>query len=453
MTENAFFAIDEQPMRAFHWKTMLTTGLGVFCDGYDISAITLVLGITLQSFHAGKAASVAGGELASAAVIGSMIGAAAFGLLGQQGRKKFYGFDVLVLGVAALAQAFMPNLFWLIACRFILGIGVGGDYVLSPMIMGEHANRKDRGKALGLGFGAMWPLGALAAAVFELLLTTFHVPSDLVWRLVLAGGAVPALGVMYFRRSMPETARFLARVAQDETKAAAVIEEIGGVSVAAAPKADGRPFMEVFAKHARHIFAAALLWLVYDLMVYAGVLFGPSLIAESLGIQPAVYSILTELIFIIPATVLMAWFLIDRVGRKPMQVWGFFASAIVLALFAQLRSSPGGSPLLAYLVVGIFNITQQGPGLVSGSGIYGVELAPTSIRSVAQGITVIGGRLGASISTFAFPVMVGTVGLVGSMWILAGIAVLGGVLSSLLVPETRARSLEEINSEVVPVAV
>jgi len=53
----------------------------------------------------------------------------------------------------------MPNLLALIACRFVLGIGVGGDYVLSPIIMGEHANRADRGKALGLGFGTMWPVG------------------------------------------------------------------------------------------------------------------------------------------------------------------------------------------------------------------------------------------------------------------------------------------------------
>ncbi|MFI4935253.1 MAG: MFS transporter [Caulobacterales bacterium] len=447
MSENPFLALDEQPMRAFHWKTMLTTGLGVFCDGYDISAITLVLGLTLQSYHAGKVASVAGGELASAAVIGSMFGALIFGALGQKGRKRFYGFDVLVLGVAALAQAFMPNLLSLIVCRFILGIGVGGDYVLSPMIMGEHANRKDRGKALGLGFGAMWPLGALAAAVFELLLTSFHVRSDLVWRLVLAGGTVPALGVMYFRRTMPETARFLARVAQDKAQAEAVTQEVSGVTVTAASAVDRRPLRQVFAAHARHIFAAALLWLVYDLMVYAGVLFGPGLIAESLGIQPAVYSIMTELIFILPATVLMAWFLIDRAGRKPMQVWGFFASAGVLALFAVLRSTPGSSALVAYLVVGLFNVTQQGPGLVSGSGIYGVELSPTSIRSLAQGITVIGGRLGASISTFAFPVMVGTVGLVGSMWTLAGIAVVGGILSQLLVPETGSRSLEDINAE------
>jgi MFS family permease len=73
--------------------------------------------------------------------------------------------------------------------------------------MAEHANRADRGRALGLGFGTMWPLGALAAALFKLLLDAFHLAPDLEWRLVLAAGAVPALAILYYRRKMPETAR------------------------------------------------------------------------------------------------------------------------------------------------------------------------------------------------------------------------------------------------------
>ena len=89
----------------------------------------------------------------------------------------------LILGVTALAQAFAPNLDWLIAIRFMLGIGVGADYVLSPVIMAEHANRADRGIAIGLGFGTMWPLGALAAGLFNLVLQAAGVGSDLQWRL------------------------------------------------------------------------------------------------------------------------------------------------------------------------------------------------------------------------------------------------------------------------------
>jgi MFS family permease len=446
MSQASFAAIDEQKFRAFHWRTMLTTGLGVFCDGYDISSIALVLPAALHAYGVSKMTNIEAGTLTASALVGSMLGAIIFGVLGQKGRKRFYGFDVMILGVAALAQAFMPTLTLLIACRFVLGIGVGADYVLSPMIMAEHANRADRGRALGLGFGTMWPVGALAAAVFKLMLDTFHVPPDLVWRLVLAGGAVPALGVLYFRRSMPETARFLARIAAQGDEAREVMSEIGQGHVET-PAVDVRSFGEVFAKHAGHIFAGALLWMMYDLVVYAAVLFGPNIIADELKIPSSIYTIMTEVLFVIPASVLMSWFLIDGIGRKPIQVWGFLSSAVVLVIFAWMRASPGTSALLAYIVYGIFNVTQTGPGLVSGAGVYGVELAPTRIRSVAQGVTVVGGRIGASISGFAFPLMVGGVGLVGSMWVLAGLSVVGGLLSQFLVPETSSRSLEEINLE------
>ena len=451
MADTHFAMLDEQKFSAFHWRAILVTGLGVFCDGYDISSIALVLTSVLASFH------VAHGDvpimkawLAAAALVGSMAGALAFGMLAQKGRKRFYGLDALILGVAALAQAFMPSVWLLVACRFVLGIGVGADYVLSPTIMAEHSNRKDRGKSIGLGFGTMWPIGALTAALFKLLLDSFHVPPDLVWKLVLAGGAIPALGVMYFRRRMPESARFLARVAADQPAAQAAMAEAAGVAGAPPPAIDTRPFWQVFRQHARLIFAGALLWMLYDLVVYAAILFGPDIIAQNLGIPASIYQILTELIFVIPPSILMSWFIIDRIGRKPLQVWGFLAGAAILGVFAWMRSVPAIPALWAYIVFGLFNVAQTGPGLVSGAGVYGVELAPTRIRSVAQSITVIGGRIGAAISGFVFPLLNAQLGFV---WTIAGLAVLsliGGIASQLLVPETSSRSLEEINLEHVP---
>jgi MFS family permease len=449
MADTHFAVLDEQRMQGHHYRTMLVTGLGVFCDGYDISSISLVLGPVLKSFGIDKMTNVQAGALTASALVGSMLGALVFGMLAQRGRKRFYGLDALILGVAALAQAFMPSLSWLIACRFILGIGVGADYVLSPMIMAEHANRADRGKAIGLGFGTMWPIGALAAALFKLLLDSFHVPPELSWKLVLSAGAIPALGVLYFRRAMPESARYLARLAADREGANAVIRGVGGATNAA-PGADTRPFGEVFALHARLIFAAALLWMIYDLVVYAAILFGPNLIAENLHIPSSIYQIETELIFVIPASVLGSWFMIDQLGRKPIQVWGFFAGAAILAIFTLLRANLASFALLAYIVYGLFNVAMTGPGLVSGAGIYGVELAPTRIRSVAQSVTVVGGRIGAAVSGFFFPVMNGWIGFIGTMWVLAGLAVLGGIVSQLLVPETSSRSLEDINLERVP---
>jgi len=441
-----FSAIDEQRFHGFHWRAMLTTGLGVFCDGYDLSALGLVLPQVLASYGHGQLTGLQSSFLSAAALVASAIGALIFGALGQKGRKRFYGYDVLILGVGAVAQAFAPGVGWLIAARFFLGLGVGADYVLSPVIMAEHANRADRGRAIGLGFGAMWPAGALAAALFKLLLQALHVPDDLQWRLVLGAGAIPALGVLYFRRKMPETARFLARLGNDQAEAARVMQHIGGREVSA-PPADERPFGEVFRVHARAIFSAALLWMIYDLVVYSAILFGPNLIARGLGMEGATFNILIELVFVIPASIGMSWFIIDRMGRKPLQVWGFAASAVVLVVFALLKANLAGLPALAFIAYGLFNVTQTGPGLVSGAGIYGVELAPTRIRTVAQSITVAGGRVGAAIAGFAFPLLFGRIGEVATVLILAALSLLGAVCTQWMVPETSSRSLEDINGD------
>ncbi|MGH7024784.1 MAG: MFS transporter [Caulobacteraceae bacterium] len=443
MSDSEFAAIDEERFKSFHWLATLTTGLGVFCDGYDLSSLSLVLPQVLASYGIGSLTGLQSAVLASIALVGSIAGALAFGVLGQWGRKRFYGVDVLILGVAAIAQAFAPDLLWLIAIRFVLGIGVGADYVLSPMIMAEHANRADRGRALGLGFGTMWPVGALAAALLKLTLDAFGVTAELEWRIVLAAGAVPALAVLYLRRQMPETARYLAKVAGKGAEAAQVMQTITGASVVE-PRRDARAFGEVFAQHRRAIFAAALLWMIYDLVIYGGILFGPTLIARSVGLGTVTFSILLQIVFILPASVLGSIFLIDRFGRKPLQAWGFLIGAALVAVFALMQHQLTAAPLLGFLVFGLFNVAETGPGLVSGAGVLGVELAPTRIRSVAQSVTVAGGRIGAAVSSFGFPLLFDKMGQSAAYWVIAVIAALGALATWLLVPETGRRSLEAI---------
>jgi MFS family permease len=442
--DSEFAAIDEQRFKRFHWLATLTTGLGVFCDGYDLSSVALVLPLILSSFGQKSLTGVESGALAASALVGAMIGALVFGVLGQRGRMRFYGYDVLVLAIAALAQAVAPDLYWLIGIRFVLGLGVGGDYVLSPTIMAEHANRADRGRALGLGFGTMWPIGALAAALLKLALDVLHTPADLQWRIVLAAGAVPALSVFYLRRQMPETARFLARIAGEGDEAARVMQRISGGDTIKPPRGDTRPLAEVLRRHARPILAGALLWMIYDLVVYAIILFGPSLIARSLGVGPVLFSLLVQVIFVIPPSVLFSLFLIDRVGRKPLQVWGFLVGAALLAVFALMQRQLLAMPITAFIVFGLFNVAETGPGLVSGAGVLGVELAPTRIRSIAQSITVAGGRLGAALSAFAFPLLFAGIGQAGAYWAIVALSVLGAILTQLLIPETGKMSLEAI---------
>jgi MFS family permease len=450
---SAFTLLDEQPLKRFHLRAMFTTGMGVFTDGYDLSSIGVVLPLVLASFGVAKISSLQSGMIAGSALVGAALGAVMFGVLAQRGRKTFYGIDVTLMAVAAVAQIFATDLWSLITIRFILGIGVGADYVLSPTIMAEHANRADRGKTLGIGFGVMWWLGAIVASLLLLVLKGAGVSPDMQWRIVLAFGAVPALSVLYLRRRMPETARYLARLAGDPGAAAGVVEEVSGTRQAALPEADRREFWRVLREYAGPIVASAVLWMLFDIVIYSGILFGPSLIAKGLGVDPAIFSLLMSLVFIVPTALVVSLYALDRFGRKPIQSVGMIMAAVMLGIFAVYQQDLTAAPVLGLIVYGLYSVFITFPSMVSGAGILGVELAPTRVRTVAQSVSVVGGRIGASISAFLFPLLFDRIGEEGVIALLAGAAVLGGILTLIIIPETRGRSLEDINQEdLVPAA-
>jgi MFS family permease len=444
---SAFAELDKKPLSRFHILAMLTTGMGVFTDGYDLSSIGLVLPLCLASFGVDHITGLQSGLLTGSALVGSVIGALLAGWLAQKGRKRYYGIDVGIMAAAAAVQAFAPNLWTLIAIRFVLGIGVGADYVLSPTIMAEHSNVKDRGKKLGFGFGAMWNFGAISAALVLLLLRAAGVSSDLQWRIVLGFGAVPAVSVLTLRRRMPETARFLARVEGDAQKAREVLEGITGAHVEAAPLTDTRPWHELFAKHARGVLGAALLWLIYDIVLYSGVLFGPSVIASGLHMTEIGFTLLVYAVLQTPGT-LLGCLLVDRAGRRTMTAIGFGLCAVGLFGFAPMLGATSSAPILTFGMFALYNFSLSlGPGAISGAGLLGVELAPTRIRSIAQSFTVVGGRVGAALAAFVFPALLGEIGKTSLLIVLAGVSLFGAVITFLVVPETANRSLEEINGD------
>jgi MFS family permease len=140
--------------------------------------------------------------------------------------------------------------------------------------------------------------------------------------------------------------------------------------------------------------------------------------------------------------------LIDRVGRKQLQTWGFVGAAVMLGLFAWLHDAAMATPAVGMLLFGLYSLMiTAGPGSVAGAGILGVELSPTRIRTIGQSITVVGGRIGASISVFLFPPLFGVLGETGVIWLLAGVSVAGAICTMLRIPETAGRSLEEINAD------
>ena len=124
------------------------------------------------------------------------------------GRKRIYGYEVLML--AGGADRF----------RIVLGIGIGGDYPVSATLMSEYAGKKSRGMMVSLVF-AMQAAGLVFGPLLAAALLASGLSHDLVWRLLLAFGATPALAVFQLRRQMAESPRCLLASGQHEDAHAA----------------------------------------------------------------------------------------------------------------------------------------------------------------------------------------------------------------------------------------
>jgi MFS family permease len=145
------------------------------------------------------------GLVTSTALLAAAFGAIIFGRVADMlGRKRIYGYEVLVLAAGAIASAFSPDIWWLIGFRIILGIGIGGDYPVSATLMSEFSGKKSRGMMVSLVF-AMQAAGLIVGPLLAAAFLASGLSKDLVWRLLLAFGAVPALAVFQMRRHMAES--------------------------------------------------------------------------------------------------------------------------------------------------------------------------------------------------------------------------------------------------------
>ncbi|EZQ09963.1 MFS transporter [Candidatus Acidianus copahuensis] len=449
-----FEPLDAKKLSWFHLKSMITTGLGVFTDGYDLSSVGIVLLLVLGSFGITKGSSDYSlwiSLISGMALAGAAVGAVIFGQLSNRGRKTFYGIDVALMTIGAVAQAFVSTPFELVLTRFILGLGIGADYVLSPLIMAEHSNAKDRGKIIALGFGLFWGFGATTAAIIYLALSSLGIPADIIWRIVLAAGAIPAVSVIYLRRKIPETSRYLARIKGDAEKFKEVVKEITGNEIKVSSNLkDVMSSSTYFKTFWKTFLAACVLWFLFDIVAYSSILFGPSLIAKGLGINPGIFQLLIEALFVVPGGMIALTF-IDRIGRRPLQIIGFIGMGLSLASFALYKDLSGAafSASIAFVLYALQHVaSQSGPGSISAAGMLGVELAPTKVRGTVQSLTVASGRTGATLTSFVFPALFAIYGESFAITFLSVIAFIAAIITLLFIPETKDKPLEESSKEV-----
>jgi MFS transporter, PHS family, inorganic phosphate transporter len=448
-------SLNEAPLSRFHLRAALTAGMGFFTDAYDLFIIGVAMTLIKVEWHASP---LLLGLVGSTALLAAFLGATVFGRIADVfGRKSVYGLEAAVMAVAALATAFSPNIVWLLVWRFILGIGIGGDYPVSAVLMSEYANRRNRGRLVGMVF-SMQALGLIAGPLVALVILAMGVPNDLAWRLMLGLGAVPALGVIYLRRTLPESPRYAARVQGRSAAAAAALQAYTRGAVAASATAvepERRLTLRQFLttpRYLRMLLGTAGTWFVFDYAYYGNTISTPLILK---AVAPKANLIadtaIALLIFTIAALpgYITAFMTVDAIGHRKLQVFGFVAMGTAFLLIGGL---PGIThtlvPFLAIYGISYF-FTEFGPNTTTF--LMASELYPVSARTTGHGLSAGMAKVGAFVGVLTFPVIQGAVGLSGAMLVASGAALLGALLTFLL-PEPSGRTLEQISGEDEPVA-
>jgi MFS transporter, PHS family, inorganic phosphate transporter len=450
--EDLIAALDEAPVSRFHVRAVVASGVGFFTDAYDLFIIGIASTLVAADWH------LSSGRLAllNSAMLGAaFVGAMVFGRVADlAGRKRVYWLVAVIMIAGALGSALSPSFWVLIAFRFLLGLGVGGDYPVSAVMMSEYANRANRGRLVGMVFGTQ-ALGLIVGPLVALALLGAGTGDDVAWRTMLALGAVASAAVLYLRCRMPESPRYQVQVQGRAERAAAQIAGLtrghagGHEPAGSAESAVTRHEMGLRAFLTSRRFLVTLAgtagtWFLLDYAYYGNTISTPQILGLISPGASAITKITLQLAIFVVAAVpgyVLAIARMDRIGHRRLQLTGF---AMMAACFAVIALVPGMTTMVApfLLVYGVsYFFTEFGPNVTTF--VMPSELFPVTMRATGHGISAGVGKLGAFIGVFVFPLLKTGLGLRGTLLLTAGVSVAGLALT-LVLPEPARRSLDDI---------
>lgn len=441
-----FSEMDNAGISGDHWKIMFISGMGFFTDAYDLFVIGVVMAMLKPLWHVGK---LEESLVESTALLAAALGALLFGRVADMvGRKRIYGVEVLVLAAGAIASAFSPNIWWLIGFRFILGVGIGGDYPVSATIMSEYAGKTSRGLLVTLVF-AMQAAGLIVGPLFASAMLATHMNHDIIWRILVAFGAIPALAVYWSRRHLKESPRYLAAMGQEEDDSGKLRKaEHWDKDEHSVSFWDGFHRLVNDNKLLSRLVGASAAWFLMDAAYYGNTVSSPLVLSALNSDHTLLQKTLTQLgvfvVFAAPGYAVAAW-MMDRMGRKTIQTLGFGMMAVTFGLLALIPNLE--KMAVPFLVIYGFSFffTEFGPNATTF--VYPSEIFPVRVRTTGHGIAAAMGKLGGFAGVFVFPYLLHWKRLLGAESAAAIVSVLGLVVTLTMLPETKGKSLEEIEAE------
>lgn len=506
---DAAFALDERRRAAlaevdnakfswFHAKVCVVAGVGFFTDAYDIFAINIAS--TMLGYVYGKGQKLNKNQdlgVKVATPVGTFVGQLLFGWLADVvGRKRMYGVELMIIIIATFAQALSGDgkavhiIGTLVVWRFLMGIGIGGDYPLSAVISSEFASTKIRGRMMTAVFANQgW--GNFTAALVAFIITAAYKTSilkeasvtnlksvDYMWRILIGLGCVPGVIALYFRLTIPETPRFTMDIERNIDQATADIKTVltntsrvdndDLVQRVEAPRASLADFRAYFGRweNFKVLFGCAYSWFALDIAFY-GLGLNSGIVLQAIGFgtppQKGVEGVYQNLKNICIGNLILSagglipgyWFtfvFIDKWGRKPIQLMGFIALTILFVImgfgYDKLTATPAATK--GFVVLYCFANFFQNFGPNTTTFVIPGEAFPTRYRSTAHGISAASGKLGAIVAQVGFAQLKdigGTNKFVKHILEIFAFFMLTGIFSTLLLPETNRQSLEELSNE------
>ncbi|HEY9326171.1 MAG TPA: MFS transporter [Candidatus Limnocylindria bacterium] len=439
MSAETFVArLDRVPLNSFHWRLLITSGLGWMFDAMDVLLIGFLVAPITKEFTLAPAQV---GLVASAGFVGMFLGAAISGRLADRyGRRLIFQGTLVLFSIGAVLSALAPTFETLLAARVIAGLGLGGELPVVATLVSEFSPRAQRGRMIVL-LESFWAYGTLAAGLIAL----FVLP-QFGWRGAFLVAALPALYVAYLRSALPESPRYLAergRSAEADAIVRRVERASGGalltLGAAIAPMRSGRTSISQLwsPAYARRTAMLWILWFGITFTYYGIFLYVPSLLAaRGLSEVRSNEFFFLSTIAQIPGYFSAAW-LVERWGRKPTLVTYLLGTAAAAFLFG--NAGTGTDAFVYAALLSFFNL-----GAWAIVYTYSPELYPTAIRATGAGIAAAVGRLGGIIGPFLTPVLVPTLGQSGVFALFMVLLVVTALNVWALAEETKGRSLEEI---------
>jgi PHS family inorganic phosphate transporter-like MFS transporter len=371
--------------------------------------------------------------LTGAALAGAFIGMLGFGFAADYiGRKSLFITTAVLVGAASVACACAGSFFGLhiytvlAMWRFVMGLGLGGEYPLAAANTVENTDSSSSAKALALVFSGMAAGNLLAPLLVMVCAGLFDMPAALLWRCAFGFGAVLALLVAVLRYvHLRETDRWQQASSSSSTE-------------------NPQQWSDKIAAIATMKYSIAGtvgVWLLYDVVTYGVGLFSSTIFPAEPGLATA------KIVFMINVCMTPgyagAYYFSSRLPARHMQLYGLIGMTSLFVVMVNMNPKVESRGFIFFVVFVMMRcIDAMGPGFATFA-IPG-QIYPTRMRASAHGISAAAGKLGAVFGTIIFPFAMETGGLQVVMALMAGTSALAAAWTFLFTPLYNEELLEDI---------